>query len=131
MKIQRRAFAIFATSMVLCAIVLGMGAASASAGAIDNFKSCREAGGSVKACCAGAGGTYTKDDDGTEVCVVVNKNSTVQTPPQTIETTNLNFVRPPTGAVTSIASSDGQSNAGVYGLYQIVVEPDSGCGSIC
>ena len=99
---------------------------SAAADTKANYNNCRAAGGSVKACCAGVGGSYSTVTDAKgnvidEICVYVNKADNAQAPP-TSGPTQFQFVRPDTGLDTSTAASGGQSHVDQHGLVQ-EIEP--------
>jgi hypothetical protein len=104
-----------------CMIVLGIAAPSAFADKKDNFNACLKEGGSVKACCAGVGGTYDKQPGG-EVCQWV-ENKVATDAGSDPGTRPLHFI-PLTGVDISSVRSDGYSKAGVNGLQQEVVNPD-------
>lgn len=75
MKVLHRVVKVFATSALAFAIVFAVRISSAHAGPIQNFKDCMAEGASIKACCLGAGGTYSKDSNGAETCVIVEKKT--------------------------------------------------------
>ena len=108
-------------TIACCTIFLSIAASSAFADKKANFDACLKLGGSVKACCAGVGGTYDKQPGG-EVCSWVENKNAVATD---VKPGNgpLHFP-PPTGVDISGVASNGRSQAGVNGLQWEVVNPD-------
>jgi hypothetical protein len=119
MNISRRV--VVGSTIACCMIVLGLAAPSVFASKKDNFNACLTEGGSVKACCAGVGGTYDKQPGG-EVCSWVENK--VATDTGSDPGNGYLHFRPPTGVDISSVMSDGRSQAGVNGLQQEVVNPD-------
>ena len=89
------------------------------------YSGCRADGGTVQDCCHLIGGQYEAiyDENGNliaETCTYSSDPSrTLQQGPG-LSNSNVQYVKPSTGAVTSGASSGGVSKAGMYGLQQIV-----------
>ena len=94
--------------MLTAAFVFGVAATSAFALTADqkvaNQADCMKAGGSFKACCIGAGGTWSKAPSGAELCHFTSDLSS--------SGTSLG-VRPPAYVGTLAGTSGGQSQGGV------------------
>jgi hypothetical protein len=114
------------TTIALCAVVLGIMAASASALTMSQksyvYDSCRLSGGNVSYCCHLIGGKYEAiyDENGNLVAesCTFSSDASQQSGPN-FSTVNVHFANPGTGAATSGPASGGISNAGVNGLHQI------------
>jgi hypothetical protein len=119
MNISRQV--VLSSTIVCCMIVLSLAVPLAYADKKANFDACLKLGGSVKACCAGVGGTYDKQPGG-EVCSWVEDKKLTADGGNPGE--GLLHIRPPTGAEISSLLSDGQSQAGDHGLQQEIVYPD-------
>jgi hypothetical protein len=97
MKMPRQLPNVITSCALAGALVLGVGVLPAHAGPIQNFKDCTALGGSIKACCAGAGGTYSKDSNGAEVCVITETKTAELQEPQ--RPTNLIAIQIPPGVL--------------------------------